>query len=214
MAAAWIPVPSLIWSLTRPFRAPVDFYINIAGLSQTWSMFGNPPRWDQYVRVRYYVRPESGREWMATQLVFPAHREDQMRLFQSFRDSYLDKAIAVAMDEFHNSRKSELIRPDTTPAELPDSLAPIGRYYARQFARRLEGTGQRIVRIEVWEGRVENPSLGAVVDPSVLAARRAALQAYYEGVVEHRLNVPPYPPYHGGEREADIEWLLEYYEEP
>jgi hypothetical protein len=213
-AEIWAPVPALLWRLTAPLRPPVDLYISIASLSQTWSMFGNPPRWDQYVRVRFYIKPETGREWMATQLVFPHHREDELRLLQSFRDSYLDKAIAIAFDEFHVERKPELIKPDTQPSELPASVAPIGRYYARQFAKRLEGTGQRIVRIEVWEGRVNNPLPGSSLDPAVLAARRAALETYYEGVVEHHLNVPPYPPYHGGEREADIEWLLEYFEEP
>ena len=150
---------------------------------------------------------------MATQLVLPAHREDQVRLVQSFRDSYLDKAFAVALADFQAHRKPALIRPDTRSEELPDDLAPIARYYARIVAQHLRSPGDRIVRTEVWAGEAPNTPPGREYDEQVLNIRRAVLQVYYEGVVEQRLNVPPYPPYHGAEREADIRWLLEYFEE-
>jgi hypothetical protein len=44
--------------------------------------------------------------------------------------------------------------------------------------------------------------------------RAAALESYYDGPIEQRIDVAPDPPYHAGEHEADITWLLEYYEEP
>jgi hypothetical protein len=71
----------------------------------------------------------------------------------------------------------------------------------------------RIVRTEVWFGAAPNTPPGQQRDEQVLNARRAVLLGYYEGVIEERVFVPPYPPYHAAQREADIEWLLEYFEE-
>jgi len=211
--AAWAPVPRAIGWLVHPLRPPFSAYIRFTGLQQTWAMFSNPPRFDQYMRVRYYVQPASGRRWMATQLVLPAHREDRVRLAQSYRDSYLDKLFAVALAGFQANRKPELVMAGTRPEQLPDDLAPIARYYSRIFARHLGAPGDRIVRTEVWFGAAPNTPPGQQRDEQVLNARRAVLLGYYEGVIEERVFVPPYPPYHAAQREADIEWLLEYFEE-
>jgi hypothetical protein len=201
--------------LVRPVRPAVGWYLRLTGLGQSWAMFSNPPRVDQYARVRYYVQPANGREWTATELVMPANHEDETRLFQSYRDSYRDKAVAIALDTFYQRRRKELIKPDTQPGELPNDLAPIARYFARHFERRaLSGTGERIVRTEVWIGSAPTPGLGQPIDYGALAQRKAALQAYWEGAVEQRLRVPPRPPYHALEQEADISWVLEYYELP
>ena len=119
--------------------------------------------------------------------------------------------MPIALESFYRRRRPAQITPDARPDQLPDDLAPIGRYFARTFQRRyLDGRGERIVRTEVWIGSAatpawENPSIG-----SKLAERMAALQAYWEGPVEQRLRVPARPPYHGLEREAGINWVLEY----
>jgi hypothetical protein len=177
-------------------------------------MFSNPPQWDEYLRTRYYIKPATGRLYTATELVWPALREDRVRLVESYRASYQDKAIAIALASFYGHRKAALIQPDTRSDQLPDDLAPIGRYFARKYvASELKGSGARIVRTEVWVGRAATAPLGQPRDDEALRSRRAALEAYYEGPVEERLNVRPYPPYHGGETEAEIQWLLEYFEE-
>lgn len=208
------PISKGIWWVTQPIHRAARWYRAVAGVGQQWAMFSNPPRAQQYLRVRYYIQPRRGSEWMATELVMPAHREDQIRLFQSYRDSYEDKAMAIALTSFYSRRKPAAIAPDTKPEQLPDDLAPIGRYFARRFeARSLAGTGARVVRTEVWVGSAPAPSMGETLDPAVRDARNTVLQAYYEGPVEQRFGVPPYPPYHGGEAEADIRWVLEYYEE-
>jgi hypothetical protein len=212
-AAAWAPVPQAVGSLLRPLRKPFDFYTTLTAQGQSWAMFSNPPVVDEYLRVRYYVLPSSGRLWMATQLVWPAHPEYRVRLLQSFRDSYLDKIFSVASSEFYAHRKRDLIRPDTRPQELPDDLAPIARYYSRVFAKQLRNRGDRVVRTEVWVGTAPNAPPGHRLPEAVLHARRVLLEEYYDGIVEQRFNVPPYPPYHGVEQETDIKWLLEYYEE-
>ena len=69
------------------------------------------------------------------------------------------------------------------------------------------------MRIELWRGIAQTHNFGEAVDAKRLSRRREVLQVYYEGPVERRLNVPPFPPYHAGEFEADINWVLEYYEE-
>src|ERR1041384_403871 len=96
-------------------------------------MFSNPPHIDRYLRTRYYIETPQGRRWTVTELVMPAHREDRIRLLQSYRDSYQDKAMEIALVGFQRARKPSLIAPATKSAELPDDLAPIGRYFARRF---------------------------------------------------------------------------------
>lgn len=215
LAAAVAPLIKGAWWITQPVRPAVNGYLRLTGLAPSWAMFSNPPQVDEYARVRYYVQSAGGREWTATELVMPAHRENEVRLVKSFRDSYRDKAIAIALEDFYRHRRPAQVTPDARPDQLPNDLAPIGRYFARAFQRRyLDRSGERIVRTEVWVGTAATPGLGRPVDRAKLAERTVALQAYWEGPVEHRLRVPPRPPYHGLEREADIDWVLEYYELP
>lgn len=213
-ARAAAEIEKALWHGTRPLHRAVQYYLRVTGLGQTWAMFANPPTYAQYMRIRYYVAPPSGRAWVATELVMPTNREDQVRTFQSFRDSYRDKALAVATARFYDRRSGNLIAPATRPEELPPSLAPVARYFSREFARmHLAGRNERVVRTEVWVGTAPIPPPGEEADENERLARAVALQAYYDGPIEQRLNIPPYPPYHGGEREADISWILEYYEE-
>lgn len=213
-AAGLLTVPRVVWKVTRPVQRAAARYRDLAGIGQSWAMFSNPPQYDEYVRTRYYVQPPRGRTWMVTELVSPALREDRVRLVESYRASYQDKAIAIMLAAFYAHRKADLIKPDTATSQLPNDLAPIARYFSSRYARTsLEGTGARIVRTEVWAGRAATPALGVRRDDTAFTTRLAALQAYYEGPVDERLNVRPYPPYHGGELEADINWVLEYFEE-
>ena len=198
---------------TRPV---VRQYQRLTG-NQIWLMFAEPTRNDRYVRLRYYVRPAAGgRMWTATELVWPAHREDRVRLLKGFRDSFLDKALDNSLDLFFDHRHKSLIQPGTRPEQLPDDLAPAARYFARRYERnaRLREQGQQIVRIEVWLGNARNHEFGRAADANTRADRKDWLELYYEGPVEQRINVPPYPPYHAGQREVDIDWVLEYFEEP
>ena len=199
---------------TRPL---VLQYQRLTGTYQIWVMFSEPTRTDRYIRLRYYVQPVAGgRMWTATELVWPAHREDRVRLLRGFRDSFLDKALDNSLELFFEHRNKSLIQPGTRPEQLPDDLAPAARYFARRYAgnARLREKGQQIVRIEVWMGNARNDELGRAADANKRADRKDWLEPYYEGPVEQRINVPPYPPYHAAQREVDIDWLLEYFEEP
>ena len=212
VSAAMVPVVRFLKWSTAPIRPVARRYRALAGLGQTWNMFSNPTRVDRYIRVRYYIQPAQGRTWTATELISPAHREDRVRLFQSFRDSYRDKDLNIAFNNFYNHRTEDKVRPDTRSDELPNDLAPMARYFARRFSRGL-AKGERIVRTEVWYGTAPTTAPGLTTDGERLAQRLALLQEYYEGAVEQRVRVPPIPPYHAGETEADIRWILEYYED-
>ena len=211
-SAAVVPVVRVLKWSTAPIRPMARRYRSLAGLGQTWNMFSNPTRVDRYVRVRYYIQPTDGRTWTATELISPAHREDRVRLFQSFRDSYRDKDLNIAFTNFYSHRREDAVRPDTLSSELPNDLAPMGRYFARRFSRGL-AEGERIVRTEVWYGTAPTAGPGLPTDQDGLAQRLALLQEYYEGAVEQRVRVPAIPPYHAAETEADIRWILEYYED-
>jgi hypothetical protein len=202
-----------VWWLTSPLRPAVSFYMRLTGLAQNWAMFSNPPTTAQYMRLRYYVQPSNGRTWVATELVLPANREDRVRIVQSFRDSYRDKALAIASGRFYERRNQALVAPETRPEQLPNDLAPVLRYFAREFARTRLSPEDAIVRAELWMGNAPIAPLGTAPDASMRLERAVVLQSYYDGPVVQRLRIPDYPPYHGVDREADISWVLEYYEE-
>src|SRR5262245_31381810 len=46
---------------SRAIGKPVNWYIDLTGLGQNWAMFSNPPQYDRYWRVRYYIESPGGR---------------------------------------------------------------------------------------------------------------------------------------------------------
>jgi hypothetical protein len=216
-AARLVAVLESLSHITGPVRKLATVYLRTLGLSQNWSMFWEPPRGDLYARVRYYVRTTSVREtqgsptWMATELVYPSTPEDQVRLF--FRSQHRDKAIFSLLVNFERNRVENLNRLQSRPDELPTDLVPIARYFAKRFTRDHLQPGERILRTEVWSAIVANPPRGATLEPAVQNARMAALRAYYDGPIEQRLHVTPYKPSLATEGEADIVWVLQYFEE-
>ncbi|HYU80340.1 MAG TPA: hypothetical protein VEK56_15225 [Vicinamibacterales bacterium] len=209
-------VEQVLWKLTLPIRPLVASYTNITGLQQYWAMFSRPPSSEQYFRVRYYVASPSRRTWTATELVHPTHRHDRVRLLRSFRDSYEDKAFDIAFSSFVTARdhgKPREIDPATRPEQLPDDLAPIARYYGRRFRETQLLSDERIIRTEVWHGTAPIPPPGEQLSPVALDARDTVLQRYYAGPIEDRARDATKTPYHGAVQEADITWVLEYYEE-
>jgi len=213
-SAAWL------WRAAGPLRVGAQAWVRMTGLTQQWNMFAIPSQSDEYLRLRYYVESQADgprARWMATELVMPAVREDRVRLAAGFRGAYRDKLVSAAVTRFRAKRDRRLVAPDTRPQALPDDLAPIVRYFARRFAQRSLGPAERVGRVEVWHGTAPNPPPGVRADPNASEAygtRLSALQDYYSGPVETRTAVPRYSPYHALEREADIRWLLEYFEEP
>jgi len=209
-------VHTLLWRATALVHPAADAYLRLTGLAQPWAMFSNPPRYDDYLRVRYYIGRDPSRPTrVATELVMPAGREDEVRLFKAYRDSYEDKAYSIALQRFFtNLKSSDKIAANMKSLDLPDDLAPIARYYARRFTERELGAGERILRTDVWRGIAITPPPGVQPDETEQLARRAALLEYYEGPVENPFNPPIFPQYRAVDHDGDIEWLLLYFEEP
>ena len=189
---------------------PVGWYIDLTGLGQYWAMFSNPPQYDRYWRVRYYITGPNERTWMATELIGPSHREDRIRLLQSYRDSYRDKAFEIAFDGFVKRRKPGVVGPGTLTEELPDDLAPIARFFARRFAATLP-EGERIIRTEVWVGTVGNKPIGEPVNASVAVERRAVSARLHRGPdrrAPHRPALPAVSRRRGGRRHPLADGVL------
>ena len=219
VAAVASRVLPVLTRILRPVRPVATSYLETTGVAQSWKMFSNPPEVLQYIRIRYYVgaagsawAQTAGPAWTATELVLPAHREDEVRFFRAYWDAFRDKAMTSALQRFHEGRSSSLIKADTTSSDLPSDLAPIGRYFARRFEREALRADERILRTEVWYGFVPMPAPRVTPNRATTEARLAVLRLYYQGPVENHFGRPRYPVYHVGEQQADILWLLEYFE--
>jgi hypothetical protein len=218
IAAALAPLPEAILRGAGPLRLMATDYLRLTGVSQSWKMFSNPPLVNQYLRIRYYVGTEIGtgetarQSWTATELVFPAHREDRVRLLAGYWGAFRDKAMTSALGRFDEKVSKRSLTPAAKSSDLPDDLAPIGRYFARRFQKEVLRSDERIVRTEIWYGTVPMPLPGALPDPARLEEREAALQRYYDGPIENHFGRPVVPEYLRGEQEADITWSLKYFE--
>ena len=201
----------------RPIRRAVNVYVGTLRLDQHWGMFVNPPIVNQYMKVRYYVGSSlltgvPRVTWTATELVLPAHREDRIRARQSFRDSSRDKALGISLDDFSVKLAKYVDAEGHLPRELPDDLAPIGRYFGRRFEREHLNSNERVVRTELWYGESPNPARGVAPDPAVVEARLAVLRTYYGGPVRGPALSYGTLTYGASEKEADIKWMLKYFE--
>jgi hypothetical protein len=184
------------------------------GLGQQWTMFWEPPKQDEYIRLRYYVaRPnETSAGWTATELVFPEGRDDEVRLVRAYWTKPRDKSVFSALDSFLRRRKPSTVGTAIDPKELPTDLRPLCSYFGRRFQTRSLTAGERIVRTEVWFGTAQVPPRGVQEDPSILDARLDVLRRYYDGPVEDHVPSGGGSPIDAVERESDIAWLLEYYQ--
>jgi len=200
------------WRATAPLQSFASWYTGLTGLGQRWRMFMNPPTYDEYLQARYYVGAgDSTRpQWVAMEVIYPTHREDTVRLFQSFRDSYTDKAIAIALADHLNIRQAKGATAGAGAADQPNALSPIARHFARRFAARHLLRDERVVRTELWRARPPNRRPGTAVEPQKLEARRAMLRRYYAGPVEDRRFLPGFPSDRAVQREGDLAWVMEY----
>lgn len=204
----------LAWHGTAWLRGPATWYVGLTGLGQSWRMFMNPPQYDEYLLVRYHVvnadSPTGSRSaWTARELAFPAHREDRVRLLQSFRDSYTDKAIAMAIADSMGLRGAPAGAAGAD-ADGPEPLESVANFFSQRFAERHLIPGEAISRTEIWIARAGNRPPGSPAQPGVLRARRAVLERYYLGPVETRSIQSHFPRNGDIFQEADLTWVLEY----
>jgi hypothetical protein len=204
IAAGIRAVEPTLANVVAPLRFVTRPYVAVS-LTQRWDMFSNPMTIDQYVRVDQYVMSSGRRSARVFQeLVLPAQREDQPQFVHKFRD----KAMLIARDAFVSNR-----RRDPRAAVPPDDLRPVARYFRNQFLRNYASPDERVLRTEVWLGESPIPPLGERVSEHEFAARLDVLQRYWDGPSE-RPPITGTPAIGAVQREADIEWKLEYAERP
>lgn len=188
-----------LWRLTGPLRVLTSPYVNLTAQHQRWHMFSGPLTVNEYVRARYFVAgdgPAVGASWVATEVIFPSHPTNWWHVFESFRNSFRDKAIMTALTDF---RSHFPIAPET--GIPPDDLAPVATYFAATFARRLP-PGERVIRTEIWYGREPLSPPGDY--PSDLSRPPDA------ALTEQHIDIPAFAPPFGREREGPISWVMFY----
>ena len=203
---------SFLWRALAPLPRFSRMYLQSMGLGQQWTMFWDPPKQDEYVRLRYYVarQNETHAGWTATELVFPEGRDDEFRLVRAFWTKPRDKSVFAALDSFIRRRNAMGLERETDPQKLPNDIQPVVRYFTRRFQSRYLTNDERVIRIEVWFGTAQVPPPGVVEDPAILADRLDALQRYYAGPIENPIPSGTAPSINTAERETDIVWFLEY----
>jgi hypothetical protein len=199
-AVRWLaPVERRLYDVCRPVRALTRAYIE-AGLRQRWDMFSRPETDSHYVRLGYYVAsPGALRPRVVLELVFPADREDRVRVLHD----YQDKAVVIAFEGFFSARAKQLGEP-----AISNQLLPLTRYFKRRYARGYLAPDETIVRTDVWYGSAPMPSRGERTSDRAAEARLDVLRNYYDGpvpAINRRLELPRVS---SREREADIVWVL------
>lgn len=206
-------------TVVAPVRRATGPYLQRLGLYQTWRMFTSPPRYDSYVRMRYFVAsPKGGSSvlpaFVATELIYPAGREDRVKLLQ-YQNAYRNKALSNAMDRFHVQYAAQLVRPrgDFMPGEAGRHLAPLARYYTRRFTSGHLSNGERVVRAELWHGVAENGVAGSAAEALRRASRQVRLQRFYDGPVEEPIQRQSMRPLMSEDHDGDVTWALEHVEQ-
>jgi hypothetical protein len=193
--------------VVSPARAITTPYLNVLGFDEYWTMFSNPPKIDQYVRVRYFIRGSGTRRLRTvTELLFPASPEYDVRTLQSFRGSYQDRVVNTMLERYHAEEQN---RPSATQ-ESPGGESPylpLANYFADRFARSRISPGEVIERVEVWHGVAPATPPGAIAQTP--PPRLDLLRDYHAGLVDSLGPADPVP-LSATEREADIAWTAEF----
>ncbi len=175
-------------------------------------MFSRPLRRHEYMHIRYYIASQ-GSDLLRVQreLIYPAHTGGNVRLFKSFADSFRDKAMALAFEAYgrRSQRESRKFDADVALQRAQAELIPVIRPFVHRRQRDLLlGSGDRLVRAELWRGFAPMPRPGQVLPFDTYEKRQETL-ADYDAVSDLGL-VPAdnLAPLGAVAYDADIEWHL------
>jgi hypothetical protein len=205
MAGAVARAEPTIHAALQPVGNVTAPYVR-AGLTQRWNMFTSPSAGDRYVRLRYYVGsppPVAGDVFQ--ELILPVPRTEPRWYFKG-------KAIRNSLEAFQNDqarRAANLAeRSERRGAALSHELSSVVRYYRNRFE---QAHDLRVLRTELWYTKAPSPPRGDTRPSAVLRERLDALDRYRLGAV----SIGPGSTYTRPgtvDREADLEWVLEYIE--
>jgi hypothetical protein len=204
---------STLYRLLGPVRPLVNPYLAAGVGDQSWNMFSNPYREDQYLRLDHHVtNGQATTSRVLRELVLPAERENRVRLVYRVRDKFLGNTLVRFKVGLGTLEMAGERTPAQRQAELDQLLErlfhPIARYYRSQLTPHLP-YGERVTRIEVWYGIAPIPPPGDTLPASAVADRLARLEPYHDGPAVVDMPSRPRPP-GSTEREADIQWTLLY----
>jgi hypothetical protein len=213
-AGLWLErIHPVVFKTVSPIRWATWPYVEI-GLHQVWDMFSNPATDDHYVRLTYYTAPVGfpHARWAVQELVYPAQRDDRVRLTHDFQDKVVSSAIEKARVRLGQERKASLSKAPPI-GKMPDDpraaeLVPLARFFAKRYRERYLTPGERVLRTEIWYGSAAMPPRGRQLDDQVLRARHDVLAKYYDGPVPSVSVGSTYQSLWTTQREADIKWQL------
>ena len=103
IATVAAPIPAALDRAAGPMRGVFDGYLALTGLGQNWQMFSAPPKGRSPAPWGSILRRPSGSRWQGRRRAdvdrdraesLPAHREDQLRFLQSYRDSFRRQGLS------------------------------------------------------------------------------------------------------------------------
>jgi hypothetical protein len=193
----------------------VAAYVNALGLAQRWDMFAAPQRESDYLRIRYYVTSATREApdpnaWVLTQLIFPVSREDRVRIVGSMDSFARDRTFAWFLERVHASHASPPQAADDEAFE--QALAPAVNYLRREFERGALSADERVARVEIWHATLPSPAPGAADARNEGVS--STIRGYYAAPKRQPWINTRASRLFGVEFEQDLQWRLEYIDEP
>jgi hypothetical protein len=157
----------LVWlhrvtrSATAPLRRLSLAYLGITRQSEQWSMFCNPSRVQQQVRLGYRLRLADGTSTTEYQTVFPVGRPDEWKILRSYVNAFEDKPFTSVAGTYRKQLARAQSSGVATPTpEMLITLKPLTRYYARRRVASGLPSEVRLEAVEYWWGLTPIPAPG------------------------------------------------------
>lgn len=138
-------VVGIAWRSASPLRPLASRYVATFGLGQSWRMFAQPPRTNNYLAV--CGETSTKRRCL---VVLPGVRPDRFKGPMAFEPGFRDKALSNSLEALIAIKARNPAAPFDEPTRYgADVLAPVARYFGATLQRQL---GAPLVRDEVWYG--------------------------------------------------------------
>src|SRR5262249_1188598 len=138
---------------------------------QRWDMFSSPRKFDQYVRLTYYVTTSGDRNpTVVREFIYPTLADDQIRVTYTFRD----KAVSTALERYLTAKSRGLNEQQALP-----NLAPVTRYFSARYMSARPSSS--VTRTEFWYGVAPIPEPGLMFPANVWKTRLDLVSDYHTG---------------------------------
>jgi hypothetical protein len=161
------------WSAIAPLRRLSSGYLGITGQSEQWSMFCNPSRVQQQVRMGYVLRRAGGSSTTEYEGVFPVGAPDEWKIVRSYVDAFEDKPFTSVAGTYRKQHARARSNGIATPTpQMLSTLKPLTRYYGRRRLASGLPPDASLVAVEYWYGVTPMPAPPGSGDSQVVRAAR------------------------------------------